>query len=78
MKTAISLSDDLFASADALARKLGVSRSSLFATAVAEYLAKHRASKVSERLNAVYSVEPASVDKRLRRSQAKAAERSSW
>jgi metal-responsive CopG/Arc/MetJ family transcriptional regulator len=78
MKTAISLSDDLFASADALARKLGVSRSSLFATAVAEYLAKHRAAKVAERLNAVYSVEPATVDKRLRRAQAKAAERNPW
>jgi metal-responsive CopG/Arc/MetJ family transcriptional regulator len=78
MKTAISLSDDLFDSADALARKLGVSRSSLFATAVAEYVAKHRAAKVSERLNAVYAVEPATVDKRLRRAQAKAVERSSW
>jgi metal-responsive CopG/Arc/MetJ family transcriptional regulator len=78
MKTAISLSDDLFASADALARKLGVSRSSLFATAVAEYVAKHRAAKVAERLNAVYSVEPAVIDKPLRRAQAKATERSSW
>jgi metal-responsive CopG/Arc/MetJ family transcriptional regulator len=78
MKTAISIPDDLFTSAEALARKLGVSRSRLFATAVAEYLAKHRAAKVAERLNAVYSVEPATIDKRLRRAQAKAAERSSW
>jgi metal-responsive CopG/Arc/MetJ family transcriptional regulator len=54
MKTAVSLPDDLFESADALARRLGISRSRLFATALAEFIAKHRASKVTERLNAVY------------------------
>ena len=41
MKTAISLPDDLFDSADELAQQLGVSRSELYARAVAEYLAKH-------------------------------------
>jgi metal-responsive CopG/Arc/MetJ family transcriptional regulator len=35
MKTAISLPDELFESADALARRMGISRSKLFATAVA-------------------------------------------
>ncbi len=55
MKTAISLPDDLFRSADSLAERLGVSRSQLFATAVAEFLAKHQARKVTEQLNAVYA-----------------------
>ena len=40
MKTAISLPDPLFKSADALARRLGVSRSELFANAMAD-LGKH-------------------------------------
>ena len=51
MKTAISLPDDLFESADALAERLGLSRSELYATAVAEYLAKHRDEDVTGRLN---------------------------
>ena len=38
MKTAISLPDDLFKSADALAGRLGVSRSQLYQEALAEYL----------------------------------------
>ena len=55
MKTAISLPDPLFKSADALARRLGVSRSQLFANAVAEFIAQHDRARLTERLNAVYS-----------------------
>jgi metal-responsive CopG/Arc/MetJ family transcriptional regulator len=62
MKTAISLPDDLFASADALASKLGLSRSGLIAAALDEFIAKHRGAKVSERLNAVYSAEESRLD----------------
>jgi metal-responsive CopG/Arc/MetJ family transcriptional regulator len=47
MKTAISLPDDLFASAEVLAERLGLSRSRLFATAVAEFVAKHQTRKVT-------------------------------
>ena len=65
MKTAVSLPDDLFESADALARRLGMSRSRLFATALAEFIAKHRASRVTERLNAVYATESESGDSAL-------------
>jgi len=55
MKTAISLPDPLFKSADALARRLGVSRSELFANAVAEFIAQHDRARLTERLNAVYA-----------------------
>jgi metal-responsive CopG/Arc/MetJ family transcriptional regulator len=54
VKTAISLPDALFKSADALARRLGVSRSELFANAVAEFIAQYDRSQLTERLNAVY------------------------
>ena len=62
MKTAISLPDDLFSEADALAKSLGKSRSGLVAEALAEYVAKHRHAKVTERLNAVYAVEDGRLD----------------
>jgi len=41
MKTAISLPDDLFEAVDARARALKISRSSLFAQAAREFIAKH-------------------------------------
>lgn len=65
MKTAISLPDDLFAEVDSLAKTLGKSRSGLVAEALAEYVAKHRHSEVTERLNAVYAVEDGGLDSYL-------------
>ena len=78
MKTAISIPDELFASAEALAERLGVSRSSLFATAVAEFLAKHQARKVTDRLNALYADESSALDPKLARAQQRTAARSEW
>jgi metal-responsive CopG/Arc/MetJ family transcriptional regulator len=78
MKTAISLPDDLFAAAESLAAAQGVSRSRLFATALAEYVAKHRSRKVSERLNAVYAAEASALDPALRRAQARAVAKGKW
>ena len=72
MKTAISLPDELFASADALAARLGMTRSGLIAAALAEYVAKHRAAKISERLDAVYAAEDSRLDKSIRRAQRRA------
>ena len=71
MKTAISLPDELFTSADSLARRLRVSRSELYATAVREYVAKHQDADVTARLNAVYRDLPSGVDPALRRAQAR-------
>ena len=78
MKTAISLPDELFESADALAERMGVSRSELYATAVAEYLAKHRGEDVTARLNELYSDEPSGVDSKLRSAQARSLGSSEW
>ena len=78
MKTAISLPDELFASADALARRLGMSRSGLFAAALAEFVAKHKASKVSERLDAIYAAEESRLDAATSRSQRKVIRRAEW
>lgn len=71
MKTAISLPDDLFESADELAGQMGVSRSQLYATAVAEYVAKHRGQDVTARLNEVYGEEEGGLPPERRRAQAR-------
>jgi metal-responsive CopG/Arc/MetJ family transcriptional regulator len=78
MKTAISLPDDLFTAADTLASRLGVSRSRLVALALAEFIAKHRTSKVTERLDAVYAAEESKIDKAVRRAQRRAVGRTEW
>lgn len=78
MKTAISLPDDLFAAADALARKFGVSRSRLFATALAEYVAKHRGTRITERLNAVYATEDSRLDEGMTTTARRTLRRSKW
>lgn len=78
MKTAISLPDQLFQSADALAKRLGVSRSELYATAVAEFLAKHQDAKVTERLDQVYAQQASRVDRPLRRAQGRSIRASEW
>ena len=41
-------------SAETLGKRLRVSCSRLYATALAEFLAKHRGRKVTERLNTIY------------------------
>jgi len=42
MKVALSIPDDLFESGESLSKRLGVSRSRLYATALAEFVAKNR------------------------------------
>jgi predicted DNA-binding protein len=58
MKTAISLPDPLFEAADRLARRLGKSRSQLYAEALRAYLDKHSDQDITARLNEIYGAEP--------------------
>lgn len=78
MKTAISIPDRLFNSADSLARRLGLSRSRLYATALAEFVAKHQSAKITKRLNTLYAAQPSRLDPALRRSQGRALAGSEW
>jgi len=72
------LPDQLFQSADALAKRLGVSRSELYATAVAEFLAKHQDAKVTERLDQVYAQQASRIERPLRRAQGRSLRASEW
>jgi hypothetical protein len=78
MKVALSIPDELFDSAETLAERLGVSRSRLYATALADFVAKHRSRKVTERLDAVYASEDSRLDPDVRRLQNRSLRRGSW
>jgi metal-responsive CopG/Arc/MetJ family transcriptional regulator len=78
MKTAISIPDKIFRSADVLAKRLGVSRSELYATAVNEFLSKHRNRQVTARLDEVYTEEDSSMPSSLTQMQARALPHEDW
>lgn len=78
MKIALSIPDALFESAESLGKRLGVSRSRLYATAMADFLAKHRGRKVTDRLNALYGAEEGRLDPDVRRLQRRSLERDTW
>ena len=61
MKTAISINDGLLQEADETARRMGLSRSRLFALAVGDFLQQQRREQMLLRLNQVYAegMEPA-------------------
>lgn len=58
MKTAISIPDPIFESAEKLAKRLGISRSQLYSDAVDALIERYRYSGVTEQLDAVYKTNP--------------------
>ena len=78
MKTAISVPDDLFRTAEAADRRLRVSRSKLYATALADFLERQQSNAVTERLNEIYKRRPAKLDPALHRAQLKSIQKESW
>ena len=58
MKTAISIPDEVFCEADALARELKQSRSQLYTRAVREYVARHSVDSVTAALDALVAEDP--------------------
>jgi metal-responsive CopG/Arc/MetJ family transcriptional regulator len=78
VKTAISIPDEVFLAADELARRLGISRSELYATAVAEYIAEHRATGVKERLDALYGMFDSQLDESVEQLQDSSLPREDW
>ncbi len=55
MKTAISIDDGLLQEADETARRMGLSRSRLFALAVGDFLQRQRREQMLNRLNEIYA-----------------------
>jgi len=54
MKTAISIPDPVFRSAEQLAARLGLSRSELYCRALKDMLARHDQAMITAQLNEIY------------------------
>jgi metal-responsive CopG/Arc/MetJ family transcriptional regulator len=78
VKTAVSMPDDLFNQAEATARRLGISRSQLYAKAIEQYLVQRQDSSVTERLNQVYAAETAKLDLGLHSAQLASLKKEVW
>ena len=78
MKTAVSLPEDLYLLAESTAKKLRVSRSQLYAKALAEFLERAQSESVTERLNEIYASAPARLEPALHRAQLRTLDKDSW
>lgn len=78
MKTAISLPHELFAAAERFARRSGMSRSELYATALRQYLQAHGDEGITDRLDALYSTEASALDPTIARLQSRSLPPDEW
>jgi metal-responsive CopG/Arc/MetJ family transcriptional regulator len=65
IKTAISLRQTLFREADAMARRMGMPRSQLFAKALQEFIERHRNRQLLERINRAYDDFPDAAEREV-------------
>jgi hypothetical protein len=79
MKTAISIPDDLFRSAERAAKRLGLSRSEFYQRAVAMFLERQSDTLVTEALNSAHgSAQARGVDPVLDRMQRASLPKENW
>ena len=78
MKTAISLPDPVFDEAEALAQRLGLSRSELYTKALQAYLKKHNRKQILDKLNQVYSQASSELDPTMATMQFMSLPREDW
>lgn len=69
MKIAVSIPDPLFEAAERAARRLGLSRSQLYARALERFIAHEPDDEITARLDEVYAHEPSAIDPELARAQ---------
>jgi hypothetical protein len=62
VKTAVSIPDPVYVSAEKLAKRLGASRSKLYAAAPTSYLQKQNDGEITRKLDEVYESEDNSGD----------------
>jgi len=78
MKIAISVPDRIFKSADRTAKRLKISRSELYARAVAAFLAGQDDRRVTESLDEIYGREPSALDPVLKALQNVSIPKEDW
>jgi len=78
MKTAVSIPDELFRQADALANRLGKSRSEVYREALADYVARRQQGAVTRALDAIADELSAERDSLADEAARQTLERSEW
>ena len=78
MKTAISIPDKVFESAEKLSKSLGQSRSQLYTNAINIYITKHQKDNLTEKLNEIYKLEDSKLDTNLASFQYKSLPKDKW
>jgi metal-responsive CopG/Arc/MetJ family transcriptional regulator len=78
MKTAISIPNEIFKTADSFARRKKLSRSAVFTIAVTEFLSHHQQEDVTAQLNRVYGKQESSLDPVLQGLQFASISKDKW
>ncbi|MBV9388034.1 MAG: hypothetical protein JOZ78_16545 [Chroococcidiopsidaceae cyanobacterium CP_BM_ER_R8_30] len=78
MKTAISIPNPLFEAAEQFAKRMGLSRSELYAVALREDLQVHKRNQITRQLDAVYADEDSSLDPLFVKLQAHMLSEENW
>jgi metal-responsive CopG/Arc/MetJ family transcriptional regulator len=78
MKTAISIPDPIFDEAEKVAKRLKLSRSELYARAVAAFVEQQRASNITEKLDQIYGKVESGIDPELVRAQIRSLDEENW
>ena len=78
MKTAISIPDPLFYTAENIAKRLGISRSELYARALESFIKNRDKQDITEALNSVYENQSSSLDSEIMQMQSKSLPHEKW
>lgn len=78
MKTAISIPDEIFHTANHLAKRLGMSRSEFYSKAVSVYIDAHQNEGITKALDEIYEKETSKVDPVINLMQLKSLPNEQW
>ena len=78
MKTAVSIPDEVFEAAEKAAKRLGVSRSELYANAVREFIERNRRENITEKVDEIYADAEQGLDPNLELLQSKSLSKEDW
>jgi metal-responsive CopG/Arc/MetJ family transcriptional regulator len=78
MKTAVSVPDDVFQSAERLARRERRSRSEVYSTALREYVARHSPDEITDAIDQVVADVGGKIDPFVATAGRQILERTTW
>ncbi len=80
MKTAVYIPDDIYDTAEKVAKKMKLTRSRLYSMAIREYIESYFPENITEKLNSIYDKdgEDMKLDKRLYAAQLDILEKEEW